>query len=825
MKRPTFWLFLVGLLALVLAACGPQAPQKGSLRITVNAPSGVTPQVQVTGPGNFSRTITTTGETNLTNLDPGNYTIAVTRRLVNGIGYEGNGATVQVQAGATASHTVNYQAVTGKITVTISGLPSGLQAGINIKRSDGTNLNSTPINANTTLEDVPPGNYTVEAPPRTQNGSTYATAANGSTVTVSAGGTATVNATYTLNPGSATITVQGLDGPLPNPVTITLGGGPSSPVSQTFTDNGTVSFSNLAPGTYTISATEITNNGPQDYAFALSKTTLTIASGASDSAILNYSKPTITVNVTGPAASADANIVVTFSGPGSVGPVTLTGTDRTGSVSVPRFGSYDISATALVNGVDVDSFYFTENPASAVLSPSAPSSSASVALTARGETGHIFVAGKGVLGGTGINAALKLADGASSLAPFIPPSGTTPEGIFKVAFDQDGNAYLVYQSNSPGGARIVRVSEANLRAGQLSDTAPGNKVIAGSAFSISASEGGNGEVEPTDLAFDAQGNLWIANDNGSAIACISRAQLTGQGSTITTADQRFGGAGGPPGVYQFVRGLAFDRQGNLWFTSNDFVAADPTRRARLSRLSANLLTCSGGRSAPVPDIQLDISNAAGPGSPIIKPAGLALSPDGNSLWVADYGGSTTLSRCVPPSGPGDTRPSCPVDSTLVVAQERVLDANEETETLIQIDISGLGPTSGLVTATIADRITVQAGAGLDRGLQQPFHIAFDKQGRLWVATNNNVLADSSDTSSPCGFSLGAGEVAVCAPAGVVTDRQGRLYVLPLGGTPSSTPRGVSPVRSFSSGTLQLGFTGVAFNVPPVNAPMYVRPTQ
>ncbi|MDW8091298.1 MAG: hypothetical protein RMI80_07785, partial [Meiothermus sp.] len=563
--------------------------------------------------------------------------------------------------------------------------------------------------------------------------------------------------------------------------------------------------------------------------FTLSKTSLTIASGGSDSATLTYSKPTLSVSVVGLPSGASANTVITFSGPGTVAPVTLTGTNRTASdVVVPRFGSYGISATALVDGTFVDGFYFTTTPATAVPSAAAPNASASVSLTARGGTGRVYVAGNGVLGGSGFDASFSLADGATTLTSFTPQTNTTltSSDIFKVAFDAEGNAYLVYQSNGARSAKIVRVTEANLRSGLLSETAPGNKVITGDAFYIPASQGGNEEVEPADVAFDAQGNLWIANDNGSAIACISRARLTGPGNTIDTPDQLFGGTGAPAGVYQFVRGLAFDRSGNLWFTSNDYVAADPVRRSRLNRLPASLLTCSGGRSTPTPDIQLDISNAGGPGAPIIKPAGLALSPDGNSLWVADYGGSSEKYRCAPPSGPGDSRPACPGNPGLVIANTVPVDANEETESLIRIDISTLGPTAGLVPATIADRITVPAGSGTNRGLQQPFHIAFDKQGRLWVATNNNVIVTSGDTTSPCGFTLGAGEAAVCLPPTTLTDRQGKLYVLPLSGVPSgSLPRDVTPAQVIPSGTAGLGFTGVAFNVPPLNAPMYVRPGQ
>lgn len=217
------------------------------LEITVNAPSGVTPDVQVTGPGTDS-SIKTTGPTTLTDKEPGDYTITVKKVLANGIGYTGGGATVKVEAGKKSSYTVDYAASSGKIRVTLNGLPGGLNAEVNLKKPDNTNLNSAPINAETTLEDVPPGTYTIEAPNRIQGASTYASAQNGATVTVVAGEEAGVNVVYTLNPGSATIDVAGLDpAALPtSPVTVTLTEG-STTINRTFQANGPVNFPDLPP--------------------------------------------------------------------------------------------------------------------------------------------------------------------------------------------------------------------------------------------------------------------------------------------------------------------------------------------------------------------------------------------------------------------------------------------------------------------------------------------------------------------------------------------------------------------------------------------------
>jgi hypothetical protein len=846
--KRTLWFLTAGALLLMLTACPGPAPTTGTLEITVTAPAGVTPDVRVTGPST-DRPVATTGPTVLADLQPGEYQVVVNQVVVAGIGYGGTGTTLRVEAGRRATHNVNYVAESGaiRIDLTGTGLPTGLSPEVTLRNPDGTERPPTSSTA-TELDfhNLPPGNYTLEVPNRTQNGSTYASAQNGATVTVTAGEQATVNLAYTLNPGAATITVAGLVSALLSEVTVTLTRGTTA-IDRTFTNNGPVSFPNLAPGTYTIAANAIVDNGDQDYAFTLFPTTLTIASGVTSSATLTYSRPTVTVNLTGlPVAPADANsVIVLAGGPASVAPTTttITGTVRSATITVPRFGSYTVTATSVVAGTTVDSFYFSTTGVALEPSPVSHTPSANLPLTARGETGRMFVAGNGIFAPVGLNAIYSLSDAAiatgASLSNFLPTADTSStEGYFKTAFDRHGNAYVIFQT-FPGGtpARIVRISEGNLRAGNLAANAPGNKAILGSAISVPPPDG-NEEVEPSDIAFDSSGNMWIANDRGSAIICISNAELNSPGATITSFDQAIlapnSFTGTLEGTYRFVRALAFDRQGNLWFTSDDTVLLDPNRLARLSRINARDLTCSGGVVRVAPDVLLDISNSAGTGEPFIKPAGLALSPDGNSLWVADYGGSTGKYRCVTP-GTGDIRPACPGDSSRVVAETMLVEANAVQETLIQVSIAGISPGITLREAFVEpglllDRITIPAGTGTDRGLQQPFHIAFDKQDRLWLASNNNVIVTTTDTTSPCGFTLGVGQTAVCLPGTALTDRRGKLFGLTIGTRSGSDPalplaRDITPAVRITSAVDGVGFTGVAFNIAPVNAPMFARPTQ
>lgn len=827
MKKSSFWLLLVSLLALVLAACGPQGPQKGNLRITVNAPQGVTPEVQVTGPGSYSRSITTTGETNLTNLDPGNYTITPLRKKVNGYGYEGNGATVPVQAGATANHTVNYQVVTGKIEVTIAGLPSGLQAEIYIKKPDGSNL-AGPLNGNTTIEDVAPGNYTVVAPDRTQNGSTYATAANNATLTVAAGQPATLNATYTLNPGTATITVGGLDASLPNPVQVTLLGSPSSPVSQSFTGNGPLTFNNLAPGTYTIQASPITNNGPQDYAYTLSTTSLTITSSASVSATLTYAKPTLSVSLAGLPSSGTVSTltVVAQAGSGSAsqtlsnqslpftGPVNLT---------LPRLANYTVTAHGAssgqpvqVEGQVVNSYWESDSPTASV-SNASPSATVTLNFSDFGQTGRAFVVGNGAFT-SDADAGYTLTDAdlvaaSPTLAAFTGSGQASAPGLFKAKFDAQGNLYLMYQSSgSLPNSRIVRISRANLKAGNWSEGAPGNLVIQSSAL-------GN-DPEPADMAFDAQGNLWVANDFESRLVCISAADLAGSGPITTPSAVYTSNVLVRPQQNNYtltsnIHAIAFDGAGNLWFTAGDYRADVVSgsaitygRRAVLARIEASALSCAGGtHTAPanldgtaIP-VRLDISNAvryydnggtpvlvpaAGGARGILKPVALVYDAANNALWVGDYGG-----------GNGQTGSAF-----------RDADADQETLIRVPLDSANTTPVTArpapdlynLRPAQIDHRISIgytEPPGPNSTGLQQVFGLAFDKTGALWIVANNNVLLTATDTNP--------------GPS----DRRGKLYRVQI---PSRDPglvqwavQNVTPTQTISAPQNGIGFSGLAFN--------------
>ncbi|MCS7058881.1 MAG: hypothetical protein NZL94_08395, partial [Meiothermus sp.] len=602
---------------------------------------------------------------------------------------------------------------------------------------------------------------------------------------------------------------------------------------------GTLTFSNLAPGTYTISASAITNNGPQDYAFTLSKTSLTIASGGSDSAALTYSKPTLNVTLAGLPQQGTVVTLTVAAQPGSgpvetqvvsnqslpfTGPLTLT-LRRLGSYTVSAYGA-SAGQPVAVEGQVVDSL-LTSDSQSISMSNASPSASTTLTFS-DGLTGRVFAVGNGAFGPTGPAGAdagytitdFELAQASPSLVAFTGGSGPSAAGLFRVKFDAQGNLYLMYQYTSPSSpARIVRISAANLAAGNWSPSAPGNKTITADAL--------GSDPEPADLAFDASGNLWLVNDFESRLVCISASALSGPGDvTAPSAVYTSNVLVRPQNSYtltQNIHAIAFDGAGNLWFTAGDYKAdvvtgTAPTqtvtygRRSVLARINASALSCSGGSHAAPTNltfsdipVRLDISNAsrvyeatsgtattvlqpgAGPRG-ILKPVALLYDAVNNALWVGDYGGSNGLTG----------------------AAFRDADADQETLIRVPLNTANTATTTpepapdgfNLRPAQIDHRISIDYTASpgpASTGLQQVFGLAFDKTGALWIAANNNVLLVTGDTPGP-------------------SDRRGKLYRVRVpareAGLAEWAVQNLTPgdiLKTISAPSDGVGFSGIAFN--------------
>jgi small-conductance mechanosensitive channel len=330
-------------------------------------PAGTGAAVTVTGPGGFSSSLSASGT--LVDLAAGTYTVAAAN--VTGGGYTW-GATPASQAlaltaGQSRTATLVYAAVTGRLTVTVSGLPAGVAAAITVTGPGGF---SQAVTTGTTIANLAPGSYTVAASNVTQGGTLFAPSSASQTVTVTAGATASRSVTYSGTGTSLAVTVNGLPAGTNGNVTVTGPGGYSQAVTATTTLSG------LAPGTYTVAGASVSAGG-FTYGATPASQTVSLAAGENKAATVAYAATTgqLTLAVSGLPAGVNASISVT--GPGAFSQSVTAGT----TLSNLTPGTYTIAASNVTQGGTL----FTPSPASQTVSVTAgATASRSVGYTGTG---------------------------------------------------------------------------------------------------------------------------------------------------------------------------------------------------------------------------------------------------------------------------------------------------------------------------------------------------------------------------------------------------------------------------------------------------------
>ena len=199
----------------LLTACGgkdsngPPEPTVGTLAVSVTGlPAGTAPSVTISGPGNFTQTVTTASAT-LTDLDPGSYTIAAANVPSGGNSYVASppSQTRQVSAGGTAAATVAYNAAPGALNLTVTGLPGGVNAAVTVSGPGGYSSAQT---GSTSLSNLVPGGYTIAATPVSNAGTTYDPSPLTQSATVTSGNTAAASVAYVARASvSLNLTIHG----------------------------------------------------------------------------------------------------------------------------------------------------------------------------------------------------------------------------------------------------------------------------------------------------------------------------------------------------------------------------------------------------------------------------------------------------------------------------------------------------------------------------------------------------------------------------------------------------------------------------------------
>ena len=154
---------LVGALTACSTTPPPEGDSPGTLVVLVNGlPTGAEGEVTVTGPASFNEQLTAS-ET-LGALTPGSYSVSASDVDYAGISYAAavTGSPANVSSNDVVTATVSYTAASvepGDLTVTITGLPGGVDASVTVTGPSG----SEQLTASGTLTDIDPGVYTVTA--------------------------------------------------------------------------------------------------------------------------------------------------------------------------------------------------------------------------------------------------------------------------------------------------------------------------------------------------------------------------------------------------------------------------------------------------------------------------------------------------------------------------------------------------------------------------------------------------------------------------------------------------------------------------------------
>ena len=251
----------------------------GALAISVNGlPTAGAAAITVTGAGGFRRVVTKS-ET-LTDLPIGNYGIAAAEVSVSGDRFAPVTASqsITLTANIVMGASVDYAASTGRIQLTISGIPPSTSAAVQVTGPGGYTHVSTESELITGLV---PGEYTLSTGDLNAGGTSYLAAPGSQPVTVAAGTTTPAGVTYTASSGSLILTIAGLPAGVAASVAVTGPGG----YSQTVTESRTLT--NLVAGSYQIGAAQVNGAGTV-YTPTLTTQAVTVVLGGAATAQVTY---------------------------------------------------------------------------------------------------------------------------------------------------------------------------------------------------------------------------------------------------------------------------------------------------------------------------------------------------------------------------------------------------------------------------------------------------------------------------------------------------------------------------------------------------------
>lgn len=322
------------------------AAQVGRVVVTTSGlPVDAVPAMTLTG-SNVARALS--GPSTLDSLPVGSYALSAGLLTVAGVRYMPVSATqnLAVTTGNTTTVNVAFIVVPTVVEVPVSGLPNGTAASISLTAPNG---DISPVAATSRISPAAAGRWRLTAASVTSGGASYLPTPTSRDTTVAPGDTLRFPVQYTITTGSLAVVVGGLPGGAAGSVTVTGPGGYTQNVTSTTT------LTLLAPGSYTVSAANVSAAGTTYVPSPTTQSVTVVASLVASPATVSYALATGAVTIS--TSGMPGGVTPTFSLTGTGAPRSASGA---GTVSSLQVGSWTITANTIVSGATT----YTPSPSS-----------------------------------------------------------------------------------------------------------------------------------------------------------------------------------------------------------------------------------------------------------------------------------------------------------------------------------------------------------------------------------------------------------------------------------------------------------------------------
>ncbi len=359
-----------------------------------------------------------------------------------------------------------------------------------------------------------------------------------------------------------------------------------------------------------------------------------------------------------------------------------------------------------------------------------------------------------------------------------PATSASIKGPFGVAVDAPGNIYIVDYYNN----RIRKVDAFGVITTVAGNGTTGPYSGDGGAATSASLYG------PTGISVDASGNLFIAVQNNQRVHKVNASGIITTVAGNGTAGYSGDGGTATAATLYFPSGVFIDVAGNIYISDNN--------NNRIRRVNTSgVITTVAGNGTPGYSGDGGLATSAS----LKYPFGTSVDVAGNIYIVDTYNGrirkvdttgvvSTVAGNGTSYFGDGGVATAASLAGPAGIFADSsgsILIADRNNHRIRRVDASGVMTTvAGSGTAGYSG----DAGSAVSANLFEPYDVAVDPSGNMYIADSLNNRIRKVDTSGvittvagngTAGYS-GDGGLATSAslnkPIGIATDLTGNIYI-------------------------------------------------